>query len=434
MKVLILTYTYPPASSVNGQRPYYFAKALKDSGHTVEVLTRHFTGHEKWDEYNTENLTPFAISKEDGIMVYRTPFKNTWFDYYSYAILKNTGLWKWMYLIQLAIGRTTQESYNHWFKKYLNNILANGVDLVLVESGPTNLVILASKMCSINSIPYCIDFRDVYYHEMLWKGSLSWNKRLKIYFEKRYMAASIRKATLVIGESKQKLNVIKVPKHKSYVIHNGYDEELWASGEVPLNNTQPFTILVAGRLYAKPFLEILLDSFAEFITYGYHDILIRFLAPGDTEVINRINHKLEPRYLEIIPERVSAAKALSYMKSAHVLAYHGWQNYTGVYSTKIYDYIRSGKRILICPTDSDVMEELLSPLPGCHLTSDSREAAKVLQSIYTQWKANHLMDVDRNHTEASPAMENSTSCSIYEFSRQYQSKKIVGILENAVRK
>ena len=151
-------------------------------------------------------------------------------------------------------------------------------------------------------------------------------------------------------------------------------------------------------------------------------------------MINIINQKLDPRYLEIVHDRVSAAKAISYMKSAHVLAYHGWQNYTGVYSTKIYDYIRSGKRILICPTDSDVMEELLSPIPGCYLTSDSGEAAKILQSIYNQWKSNGLMDVDRYDNEPSIAMNDSTSTRILEFSRQYQAKKIVGILENAVRK
>lgn len=332
------------------------------------------------------------------------------------------------------MGRTTQESYNHWFKKYLSTILTNEIEVVLIESGPTNLVILASKVCSTHSIPYCIDFRDVYYHEMLFKGSLSWNKRIKIFFEQHYMATSIRKAWLVIGEAAQKLTVLNVPKDKSYVIHNGYDEEQWAANDEKTAHVKEFTILVAGRLYAKPFLEILLNAFAEFISFGYHDIIIRFLAPGDTEVINIINQKLDPRYLEIVHDRVSAAKAISYMKSAHVLAYHGWQNYTGVYSTKIYDYIRSGKRILICPTDSDVMEELLSPIPGCYLTSDSGEAAKILQSIYNQWKSNGLMDVDRYDNEPSIAMNDSTSTRILEFSRQYQAKKIVGILENAVRK
>ena len=146
------------------------------------------------------------------------------------------------------MGRTTQESYNHWFKKYLSTILTNEIEVVLIESGPTNLVILASKVCSTHSIPYCIDFRDVYYHEMLFKGSLSWNKRIKIFFEQHYMATSIRKAWLVIGEAAQKLTVLNVPKDKSYVIHNGYDEEQWAANDEKTAHVKEFTILVAGRV------------------------------------------------------------------------------------------------------------------------------------------------------------------------------------------
>ncbi len=62
MKILIVTYTYPPAKSVNGFRPYHFAKALTAAGWKVSVLTRHFTGNEEVPEaYRLTNKVPLCF-------------------------------------------------------------------------------------------------------------------------------------------------------------------------------------------------------------------------------------------------------------------------------------------------------------------------------------------------------------------------------------
>lgn len=390
-----------------------------EKGHEVEVLTRHFTGQEKWDEFNNENSTPFSISKEEGITVYRTSYRNTWFKYHSYKLVLKTGIWKLIYFIQLALGRTTQESFNKCFHKYIGPIMDNAIDMVLVESGPTNLVRLSAKICMAKKIPYCIDFRDVYYHEMLFKGKLPWNKRIKIYIEQYYMKPAIAGAKAIIGESRQKLNVLKGPPIKSYVVHNGFDELLWATSNKGISDLNTFTICVCGRLYPYPFLDVLLNAFASFLTLNLPNTLVRFIAPGDKKLVGLIYNKLGSRNIEVIAERVDTEMAIQLMSSAHVLAYHGWQGYTGVYSTKVYDYLRSGKRILICPTDDDVLNEMLNMQEGCYLENDPDKAAKILFSIYTEWKTNGLKDINRDEN-------------ISEFSRQTQSKKIIKILEDAI--
>lgn len=391
---------------------------MTQAGHHVEVLTRHFTGKENGDEYNDDNSTPFSISTEEGVSVYRTPFKNTWFKYHSYSILVKTGLWKLIYFIQLAAGRLTQESYNYWFQKYIGKVTDNKIDLVMVECGPANLVRLTSSICRRKKIPYCIDFRDVYYHDMLFNGRLPWNKRIKIRIEEYYMKSSIAAAKAIIGESMQKLKALKVPLAKSHVIHNGYDELLWSDRNRIVNEAKTFTIVVAGRLYTHPFLWVLLNAFSSFLAYKLPAVLIRFIAPGDKKLIRYIYDTLGYENIEVIPERVDAEDAIQMMNTAQVLAYHGWQGYSGVYSTKVYDYLRSGKRILICPSDHDVLDELLRTQEGCYLENDPAAAAKILLSIYTEWKSNKLIDIDRGS-------------SIAPYSRQNQSKKILKIVEDA---
>ena len=58
-----------------------------------------------------------------------------------------------IYFIQLLSGRLSQESYNKWFQVYLSELIkSNRYDRVIVESGPTNLVRLVSKVCTCHKI------------------------------------------------------------------------------------------------------------------------------------------------------------------------------------------------------------------------------------------------------------------------------------------
>ncbi|MEO5583308.1 MAG: hypothetical protein ABIR66_11490 [Saprospiraceae bacterium] len=423
MKILIVTYTYPPAKSVNGFRPYYFAKALVQQGYDVQVLSRHFTGIEKFNEYNDINLTPFSISREDGILVFRTPFENTWFNYHRISWIKNSGLWKIIYLIQLSLGRTTQESYNKWFKPYLNKILLeNKIDLILVESGPTNLVRIVSRHAIYFQIPYSIDFRDVYYHDMLKRDSLKLSKRIKISLEKWYMKKCINSAFYIFGESDSKLHALGVPISKSMVINNGYDESLWEFEQV-INRKNNFVILIAGTVYDQPFLKTFLKALHIFLNFNLADVIIRFIAPGSSGIIEKIQNELGSAKVDIIPDRLSYVDTIHQIRSAQVLAYHGWSGYTGVFSSKIYDYIRSGNKILIIPSDGDVIEKLLADTKSDQAFDDPQKAADQLMQYYEIW-------MEGGNLAQAPDLNE-----IQKYSRQAQNKifgnKISALLNEA---
>ena len=394
MRILIVTYTYPPAKSVNGFRPYYFAKALISKGHQVQVLTRHFTGSELFNEYALPNRYPYSISKENGTIVHRVPFINTWFRYYRNSFFLSTGIWRIVYLMQLILGRTSQESYNKWFKPYLEKIIKRyNFDLILVEYGPSNLVRIVNKLATDHKIPYAIDFRDAYSQEMCIKNQalLSIGKRIIIRLEKYYLKSSIHNAAFCISLSRQLLNVLGIPLEKQEIISNGFDEDEWDSISTSWN-TNIFRITIAGTLYNKEFLMPFLHSIKEFIKMKLDHIEVLFIAPGSDEVINKIVETLEFPQIRIIKHRISYHQTCKWMASSVVLMYHGWRGYSGIASTKIFDYIRSGNKILIVPGDDDIIDEIIMKTKSGVIANDPTIGANQLYIWYNQWKDNIVMN------------------------------------------
>lgn len=392
MKILLVTYTYPPSKSVNGWRPFYFAKVLVDSGYSVDVLTRHFPEKETNERINTILKTPLSLSVENGANVMRIPHFNSWFTYNTVGVLKNTGLWKLIYLAQLSLGRLTQESYNKWFEIYLPDILKKGgYNLVMVESGPTNLVRVVNKYCSKYKTKYWIDFRDVYYHDMLKLKKLAWNRSLKIALERWYMRKSIQNANFILGESEAKLETLKIPKSESLVINNGYDSELWLKHELPIDKDH-FIITFAGKLYENDaFLQKILDCIKLFLLNKDEIVKICFLAPGNESVVNLILSNIPSYNLYLVRDRISYEESIKDISSSAVLMYHGWDGYKGIFSTKIYDYLRSGNRVLLIPSDHDVLDQLLHGMPGCVTTDDIEFGSRILDEWYSEWKRGLLI-------------------------------------------
>ena len=423
MNILIVTYTYPPSKAVNGFRPYHFAKALVKGGHRVHVLSRHFEDAEGYEDEGNPVKTPFSIAREDEVIVYRTSFRNSWFGYKRNKWLQSTGAWKVMYLIQLMCGRTTQESYNEYFKPYLSKLLAMKLyDLILVESGPTNLVRTVSKLARHYHIPYAIDFRDVYYHDMcrVDQKKVSWMNKVKIYLEKHYMKSGIAHSLFCISLSDTLHDILQVPGEKRERIINGYDDMVWRAIQ-PQNTDHQFRIVVGGKLYDREFLQPFLQSIRYFLNKQLPDVEVLFIAPGNAGMIKRIKSELSDQNVRVIHDRMTLQDTLNAISSAEVLMYHGWQGYHGMTSTKIYDYLRAGKHILIVPGDQDVIDQLLNELNAGISLDDPELAANQLVAWYDQWV--HRAASQRNISQDKLAF----------YSRTYQSELLNKIVNRRMK-
>lgn len=409
--------------SVNGFRPRYFAKAMAEQGWKVRVLTRHFSGKEtRAEEYRKPLSTAFSISEEGGVQVYRTPFKNSWFTYYEKGFLRRTGLWKAVYLIQLLAGRTCQESYNAYFRKYLDRVLeTNKPDIILVESGPTNLVRLVSKTAVKYGMPYAIDFRDLYYHEMSRDfGHLPFNKRVKILLERWYMRSSITSAQLVFGLNHEWLDILHIPTDKRKIVSNGFDSEIW--NEIPPQNEfEQFTISIIGTLYSREFIPVFLNTLNLFIQKRPEKVKVKFIAPGSETLVNLIREALPFEQVEIAESRMPYREAIAIMAKSQILMYHGWPGYKCTISTKVYDYLRSGAKILIVPSDENGLDRLIEETGSGASCSTAAGGAAQLEAWYRDWESGKLM----RGMGSGERFE--------KFSRKYQAQILINALKEIVR-
>lgn len=396
---------------------------MEQHGWKVEVLTRHFTGSESFDEFNQPNSTPYSFAIESGVLVYRVPHQNSWFDYYNWPGMRHLGLWKMIYFIQLLFGRTTQESYSQWIGYYLQHLLAGTpYDAILVESGPTNLVRTVAKVASSQQIPCIIDFRDAYYHEMYLKdlSKIGFSKKIKLSLEKYYMRKPISSASFCVSLSSTLLNILQVPTEKQKVIVNGYDALAWS--KIKINPTSDiFRITIAGTLYDRNFLKIFLEGLHLFLNKGLKKVEVLFIAPGSPSVIQRIHAALPFDQIRILHDRISYEATLEQMGSSQVLAYHGWNGYTGYPSAKIYEYIGSGKKIWILPGDGDVIDDLLVETQTGKSFTNPGVAAQQLHTWYEEW-------VIHGKVTNTPNWE-----TIHNYSRQLQSEKIIQIVSMATQ-
>ena len=396
---------------------------MVEQGWEVRVLTRHFTGEENSaEDYLRPLNTAFSISEEEGVYVYRTPFKNSWFSYYENRFLKNTGLWKLVYLVQLLAGRTNQESYNSFFNKYLVLVLkTKKPDIILVESGPTNLVRMVSQRALQYRIPYAIDFRDLYYHEMYRNYSgLAWNKKIKIRLEEWHMRKAIRYAKKMVSLNATWLEILKAPIDKRLVVSNGFDSLAW-DRIIPIRDPEHFTISIVGTIYDRPFLQIFLTTLDRFLQLKKQKVRVRFLAPGHKETIHKIRRALP--YPEVAIEEMHwpYEKAIALMAASQVLMYHGWPGYRELISAKIFDYIRSGARILIVPADQNGLDDLIRQTGSGMSCATAEEGAEQLEAWYRDWESGNLKQKELSGMK------------LEKFSRGYQAKILVNALNDIVR-
>ena len=69
-----------------------------------------------------------------------------------------------------------------------------------------------------------------------------------------------------------------------------------------------------------------------------------------------------------------------------MLLHVAWQGYKGIIASKIYEYIASGTKIIVAPSDNGAIEDIVNSSGcGCVL-SDEEDLVKFLETEYTKYK------------------------------------------------
>lgn len=414
--VLIIAYVYPPLGGAGVQRTLKFAKYLEKYGYKVNVLTVN-------NESGTIKDESLKLESTNGIKVFRAVQRE---NYIVNAIAnRNINQVKSEKVDNkkksVNVNETSEITLKSKIKRKLKNYLLNiyrnmyipddkiswkkdavklgmkiivdeKIDIIYSSSAPYTGHLIALELKKKYNIPWISDFRDQWVANPFIAYS-AYAKRKNEKMEK----SVIENADSVISVSKPIIDDFidryknqKVDKFK--VITNGYDEDDFDDYDLE-KITSKYIITYNGALYGKTspknFL-IAIDRLIEDKKIKQVDLMIRFVGQIGKDAQEDIQFFLAKYHnvLEVIsylPHKESLKKLED--SSASLLIIESFEGCEGVYTGKIFEYIRSGRNIISIVPPGVAKDLILDTNTGfcCH-PEKVDEIEAVIYKSYCIWK------------------------------------------------
>jgi glycosyltransferase involved in cell wall biosynthesis len=443
-KLLILAYDFPPYVSVGGLRPYSWYKYMHEFGIFPVVVTRQWSNKygNHLDYIAPGESNDVIIEESEKGIIIRAPYKPTLANRLMLRYGENrfkflrkiiTG---WYEFVQWFLPVGTKYSIYKAAKEFLKT---NKVDCIIATGEPFILFKYALKLGKKTKIPIIIDYRD------LWSYSLSRNKNiffknLNIRFELRILKSCL----LVSAVSEFLLEKIKdVYKiNNSIVITNGYDEELLTDHKnIVITDPSKLILTFVGSIYAWHPLRSVLSVLKEFKVFCESlDIKFELHFYGtnkNKEIVEYCSDNIlvlnENIYLHSKLKNDILFKEM--LKTDLLLLFNDFL----ISGTKIYDYLATKKKIILC-YDSDRFGDIMSGPYGNKVGIE--EYANLQKNIILETTSGIIVtdpeDLFKNlKALLKEKIENgvikSETTNIEKYSRRYQTsllaKKILGLIQ-----
>ena len=349
LRIIIVTYSWPPRNSISTHRPYSWARYWSKRGADVTVITA--------KKKIFDQPLGMELPKLEGVKVIEVPYKLKWnillITPLKYAIIKKISKWFRRKLIDHA-GYNI-EPRNAWAQAAnpIANKLARNHDIVISTFGPKAAHTIASKMKILNpSIYWIADYRD------LWSDNpslINATKKLKETLSKEEIE-TVKYADLTTSVSKDICERLhKLHNKTSIKITNGFDiNEKIVKKDLSkkiskLNKT--FKIVYTGLIYNDRSPVMLLDAIVNLVKkkkIPKNSIIVEFYGSrlDDIKELSQLS-----KYLNIIKIKghIPRSKVLEKQKKADLLLLlTGSKEISrGEITGKIFEYM-SAARPIIC--------------------------------------------------------------------------------------
>lgn len=437
MRILFLSYYFPPMGGVGVQRALKFVKFLpnfdiyptvisaEDAHYTSDpnllkqipdnydiIRIRHSTLLNRLTKILRHHRKSYETPKHIEKINHSLPTSDT---------ISNRTVWRDR-ILRLYASLQFPDDKNAWgraaYRTALKCYRDNPYDLILSTSPPVISHFIAAKLKRRLNIPWIADYRDLWsdnesYDMPKWR---SWADRT---IERHLLSQADGIVTVTHGfaESLRKMTPERIPIK---VIHNGYDEDDFSELGDLKENTHRFLLLYTGSLYGKrspiPFLHgmtLFLENHPEFADKlcvrfvgnigGRFDEPLRAFSdryPGIIERYPFVPHKE-------IPQMLCSADAL--------LMILGGENANGVLPAKVFEYMRAHRPILfIGPSNSE--SSRLIEQSGHGLVSDQHSPTMIAKQLQTIVSSDFRLSAGEDTTKR--------------FERRYLTRKLAQFIED----
>lgn len=424
-RVLILTYFFPPGNFAGSYRIQSWAKYLIEFGYYPVVVTR------KWEE-TMNDYSDMSKQTSEGIEhhkfenfeVYYLPYKPNRRD----RLLAKHGKEKYLFyrkvltFIEIFFQNITNSviPFRNLYS-FSKHLLKNNPDIKLVITSGKPFILF--KFCYFlkkkYNVKWVADYRDDW-NSTQWK--IFYNKlqliflKIETFFEKKWVSS----ADHITSVSDYYVNIISafVNKNGSSIM-NGYDESDYPNNAETYFND--FTIVYNGTLYNSQPIEIFLEGLKKVIDRNNNVIKIKILFPGlsvDSQMTDEVRANLkgyEDNYE--ITGRIKKEEVISIQLKSHVLLMIGHTGIKGTTSSKIFEYLACKKNILLCPSDNDIIERIITETGSGIICNSSVEIEEKLQSLINEY------------LKTGKIKYNSIRNEIEKYSRRNQTKKLAEVFD-----
>jgi len=424
IKVLIITYYWPPAGGSGVQRWLKFVKYLQDFNVIPVVYTVDKPDYVLEDK-TLQNEIP------ENIEILKQPIwePNNIFSKYkskqhqtSAGFLNPNPSFFERKLLYIRANYFIPDARKFWVKpsvKYLSDYLKkNKIDVIITTGPPHSLHLIGLELQKQNDVKWIADFRDPwtdidYFHQLpLTDTSLKKHRLL----EKKVLEKA--DSVLVVGKT-MKDNYKKFNKN-IHVLTNGFDSET-IHNNIKLDSK--FTITHIGMMNADRNPSILWKVLHKLVKEDMDfasDIRIKLIGKSANEVYDSIkenNLENNVQFIDYLPHQ----KVIDHQRSSQVLllTVNNIPSAKGIITGKIFEYLQAKRPILaIAPVDGDLAEIIKNTNSGTTIDfKDEENLKELLEDLYQKFKQNKL---------------GINSEGIEQYHRRNLTEKLVKIIKNII--
>ena len=423
-KILIIAYFFPPANFVGGDRITAWAKYLYKHGYYPTIVSRNWNVGQKdltdSIEDNTLNHDVFETYE-----VYRLPYKRTLRDKlnsYPNSIIASF-LRRFLSFLELFIQNFSMLAIPYAnFYDFSLDLIKHGDYKCLIASGrPFQLFSIASKLQKRTGIPWIADYRDEWntfqnknndsfllgmIHKLEAKSELSWTSNADLF--------------ITVSES-WKENIQKVIRKNGFVVMNGFDTKPSSASAVLSNDFGKLEISYIGTLYSYQPIEFFIQSMKELILRSKNGIKIKVnfiglnIMPEQEQRVSNLIKGFEDYFF--LYDRMPKIEMQQFYENADFLLATSFDEIKGWYPVKIFEYAASGKPILLCPSDNDVLANFVKETNTGVSFNKTSELIDFLSKVILKKTKNEMFELKLNLN------------SLETYSRENQTKELALILD-----
>lgn len=427
-RILILAYYFPPCNMPGANRPYGWAKFLSENGYYPVIVTRSWQ-----NEIHNPSDILLGSGKElehnsfPTYEVYYVPYRQNLRDkiYTKYGEKKFVLIRKLLTFWELIFSNyfISMSSYKDLYYFARRFLVKNpDIKLLVATGAPYMLFKYGYLLKKKFKIKWMADYRDDWNtSDIDVKPDFS-NKmlrRIEIRKERKWVGSAEAFTTISPYSVEKNRNFLN---KKGYAIYNGYMQEDAMSSD-DKSPYDKFTITFVGTLYPSQRIEIFLEAFKTFILKKGSNCKVQLLFPGlafDPVQSARIEQCLTGfRKYYTISSRVSKEVINEIELRSHVFLYSAHQKVKGIIGSKVYEYIGLKKPVILCPSDGESIEQILSDTGIGFICNTQDDALNILNKLYAKFQNNNL------HLELSGSQLEM----VYYYSRRHQAKIFAKIID-----